>query len=190
MPKVVTVCGLPGVGKSSALAYAKALAPNVRLASEHSGLIHDVLAAAPGSQLAGALAYILAEYRLALECPDDCTVLRDRGLEDTQYVMTRLINQGELPKRFLDDLSRPGLLRADHIVLLTADEQTRRRRLRDRRTCKEHDRASAHWEQKHASTYEAWLRGLGLPFTEVATDSLSAPAVGAVLAEICEAVSP
>lgn len=196
-PTVVTLAGLPGVGKTAAaLAVLRHRPAGAVLASEHSTLAHDVIAHSRGlasrSRLSPALAYVLAEYALALDQAEAPTtiLMRDRGLEDTLYVVETLVEQGELPASVLDQLRHPRLLSADLLVLLTADENTRAQRLSARGRDQEAAAESRRWERDFMGNYHDWLRSRPLALFEIDTSDMSREEVSAeIVARLAATVS-
>ena len=162
-PRVITLAGLPGVGKTSAIDVLRRLDPHLEVVSEHSTLASEVIAQSAqecgGSRLAPALAYLVAEYELALRYAGNPAraLIRDRGLEDTRYVIETLVATGQLPQSLLERLEHPDLLSADCLVLLTADESVRARRMAKRGRPPLLAEASRQWEQDFMAGYHEWL---------------------------------
>lgn len=189
-PRVVTLAGLPGVGKTAALAVLRQRHSGVEIASEHSTLAHDVIARSsslqPASRLSPALAYVVVEYALALEQAWEpaTTLVRDRGLEDTLYVVESLVKQGELPASVLDQLRHPRLLSADLLVLLTADEDIRAQRLFTRGGDQRAAAESRRWEREFGEGYHDWLRNRHLTLVEIDTGRISPDEVCSVIRSV------
>jgi thymidylate kinase len=164
---IVTMCGLPGTGKSTALRELGSLM-NVRQLSEHTrstaiDAIHWSLDEQLPEQAERAfttIAFVLEEYRIALEAAVRGwrgIIVRDRGLEDTRYVADTLGERHLLPLSVSAELANPALLHADLSILLVCDETVRRDRIAARHRDRVAQQASRRWEDEFGAGYVGWV---------------------------------
>ena len=165
-PRVVTLCGLPGVGKTTLFTNLRASIKDrrVRFTSEHDPpLIYETNALrtseGPLADAAGALAYALAEHRAALEARRSHArvIVRDRGLEDTLYYQRLLVHAGRLPPSYASLLDDPDLLHSDVVLYLHVGEIERHRRNDARPEPAAHREARRLYEEFAAAGYEATI---------------------------------